>query len=175
MYGDMILDETKYGFISNYNHSVFFRKADNVQDKTLEFSPTILVGESPLTAFLFVLFRAHADRAVKKQLPRAAVPIAPVGVYPLILPPMISVSSSGRERRHPRDTITVHAGKHWRAGRRRFLEVDLSSFSVDVCLVEDLHTSPGCSLVEFCLSGRVVGLGTYGNVVEGELGGIATH
>ena len=65
LYGDMVLDESKYGFISNYNQTIFFRRADNVLDKTLEFSPTILVGESPLIAFLFVLFRAHGERNLK--------------------------------------------------------------------------------------------------------------
>ena len=56
LYWDMVLDESKYGFISNYNQTIFFRRADNALDKTLEFSPTILLGESPLIAFLFVLF-----------------------------------------------------------------------------------------------------------------------
>ena len=39
LYGDMILDESRYGFISNYNQTVFFRRARVVTDKTLEFSP----------------------------------------------------------------------------------------------------------------------------------------
>ena len=42
LYMDMILDESKYGFISNYNQTIFFRRADDVKDKTLEFSPTIV-------------------------------------------------------------------------------------------------------------------------------------
>jgi hypothetical protein len=53
------------GFISNFNQSIFFRRADNVLEKTLEFSPTILVGESQLIAILFVLFRAHGNSALK--------------------------------------------------------------------------------------------------------------
>ena len=46
-------------------------------DKTLEFSPTILVDESPLIAFLFVLFRAYGERNVKQLLPRAFVLFIP--------------------------------------------------------------------------------------------------
>jgi hypothetical protein len=80
-----------------------------VSDKTLEFSPTILVGESPLLAFLFVLFRAHEDRGMKKLLPRVAVPITPRTRYQMLLPRVSSISARGRERKHPESTIVLQA------------------------------------------------------------------
>jgi hypothetical protein len=70
LYGDMVLDETRYGFITNYNQTVFFRRAAQVGDKTFEFSPVILIGEAPIQAYLYVLVQAHLDVGAKVHLQR---------------------------------------------------------------------------------------------------------
>jgi hypothetical protein len=83
LYGDMVLDETRYGFITNYNQTVFFRRAAQVEDKTLEFSPVILIGKAPIQAYLYVLVQAHSDAGAKVQLQRRSVPITPAIGYNL--------------------------------------------------------------------------------------------
>ncbi|KAG0598088.1 hypothetical protein M758_12G044900 [Ceratodon purpureus] len=156
LYMDMILDESKYGFISNYNQTIFFRRADDVKDKTLEFSPTIEM----------------AHRAVKHRLPRASVPFTLKWGYTLTLPRVTSTSAQGRKRMHSESTIVLEAGgKRARTGTKRFFEVELSDFSVDFYSSDIFNSLPDYKLEDLGLTGRVVGLGTYGNVLEGVLGG----
>jgi hypothetical protein len=83
MYGDMILDESRYGFLTNYNQSVFFRREAVVGNKGLEFSPVISIQDAPVEAFLFVLVQAYQDRAIKYVLGRRLVPVTPAGGYNL--------------------------------------------------------------------------------------------
>jgi serine/threonine protein kinase len=59
-----------------------------------------------------------------------------------------------------------------KTGKKRFVEVDLSQHSVDFYHADELICLPHYNLADFGLSGRVAGLGTYGNVLEGVLGGL---
>jgi hypothetical protein len=83
LYGDMVLDESRYGFITNYNQTIFFRRAIHIADKTLEFSPVILIEEAPIQAYLYVLVQAHLHSGAKLHLQWQSVPISPTSGYNL--------------------------------------------------------------------------------------------
>ncbi|KAI5080923.1 hypothetical protein GOP47_0004106 [Adiantum capillus-veneris] len=96
MFGDMVLDESKYGFVSNYNQTILFRRAAIVAMKTLEYSPVVKIGSTPLVAFLYVLVEAYNHQGDKNRLGRSKVSTTPSKGYVLTFPVVIEVTSIGR-------------------------------------------------------------------------------
>ncbi|KAI5055998.1 hypothetical protein GOP47_0029519 [Adiantum capillus-veneris] len=149
LFGDMVLDETKYGFITNYNSTVFFRRTDL---KSLQFSPVVAVEDAPLEKFFLVISLAYRDRLEKHALSRVTVPDTPPQGYKIAVAQGEMITRSGRLSARP--TITVSASSSSRKRPRSFTTID---FFQEHGAFETLG-----------ISGNVIGFAKYGNVLEGE-------
>ncbi|EFJ19569.1 hypothetical protein SELMODRAFT_418936 [Selaginella moellendorffii] len=176
LYGDMILDETKYGFITEYNSTVFFRRVVGTQ--TLECSPVVRVNEAPIEKFLFVLHQAEMDKNMKPDFSRTVVKDTSPGDYHVLqkfaMSEGFSVKRSFEFVTNSRDITQSKPKRRLVYNPQGIVRVDVIDNMVDVTdnMVDNFELAinklPTIDMEELGVTGAVIGFGKYGNVIEGK-------
>lgn len=164
LFGDMVLDETMVGYISNYNQTVFFKRLDG-RSKSLQFSPVVKVDDAPVEKFLFVLDFVEQNKHLKPLFSRTIVKDTPPGGYTINLPLLSTKTSSGRTTKRKGQTLVLGATPKKRKGDSR--DANVPEFYDE----EHLSDIPTYPMDELGITGEVVGMGKYGNVMAGQWDG----
>lgn len=163
LFGDMILDESVVGFISNYNETVFFYR-ESGRSKKLYYSPVVKITDAPVEKFLFVLEFVEQRKHLKPLLCRTLVKETPRNGYSLQLPQVQYVTPTGRLGKRKVNTIQVKAARKERRG-------NVAGSIIEFYNEDRLCDIPAYPLEDLHVTGNVLGMGKYGNVMEAELDG----
>lgn len=175
LFGDLVTEEAPAGLITNYNETIFFKRANDPKCKKLWVSPVVRYNERPLQACLYVLHFVYESRGLKFLLPRNRVEVTLPSGYVSKPPGVTRVAICSGRTSTVRNPLILINGKSRSQKTPRFeqqadiiVEVD-TEICTDLCGIEDL---PKFSFADLGISSKCIGEGRHGKVLDGGIEGI---